>query len=149
MFAFNIDLIIKSFVFNPFPNKPYCLHVYCKSLLKTLWEKEKLPLFVQFLLFPQCFTCLEYLLPFSSNLELSSANSFSLGVTSKCRLKVVWERVNTFFSFLFRANLGSSEERSWRFKIQPRHNLLSETQLRSSPSEENKTCTVNQWLTHY
>ena len=27
---------------NPFPNKPWCLHVYSTSLLKTLWEKEKL-----------------------------------------------------------------------------------------------------------
>ena len=28
--------------FNPFPNKPWFLHVYSTSLLKTLWEKEKL-----------------------------------------------------------------------------------------------------------
>ena len=28
--------------FNPFPNKPWFLHVCCTSLLKTLWEKEKL-----------------------------------------------------------------------------------------------------------
>ena len=28
--------------FNPFPNKPWLLLVYCTSLLKTLWEKEKL-----------------------------------------------------------------------------------------------------------
>ena len=27
---------------NPFPNKPLFLHVCCASLLKTLWEKEKL-----------------------------------------------------------------------------------------------------------
>ena len=27
---------------NPFPNKPWFLHVYSASLLKTLWEKEKL-----------------------------------------------------------------------------------------------------------
>ena len=27
---------------NPFPNKPWFLHVRRKSLLKTLWEKEKL-----------------------------------------------------------------------------------------------------------
>ena len=33
-----------SFVYslNPFPNKPWFLYVYSKSLLKTLWEKEKL-----------------------------------------------------------------------------------------------------------
>ena len=28
--------------FNPFPNKPWFLRVCSKSLLKTLWEKEKL-----------------------------------------------------------------------------------------------------------
>ena len=28
--------------FNPFPNKPWFLHVCSGSLLKTLWEKEKL-----------------------------------------------------------------------------------------------------------
>ena len=27
---------------NPFPNKPWFLHVCSTSLLKTLWEKEKL-----------------------------------------------------------------------------------------------------------
>ena len=28
--------------FNPFPNKPWFLYVCSRSLLKTLWEKEKL-----------------------------------------------------------------------------------------------------------
>ena len=28
--------------FNPFPNKPWFLRVCITSLLKTLWEKEKL-----------------------------------------------------------------------------------------------------------
>ena len=27
---------------NPFPKKTWFLHVYCASLLKTQWEKEKL-----------------------------------------------------------------------------------------------------------
>ena len=30
------------FQFNPFPNKPWYLHVCSTSLLKTLWEKKKL-----------------------------------------------------------------------------------------------------------
>ena len=30
------------FYFNPFPNKPWFLRVCSTSLLKTLWEKEKL-----------------------------------------------------------------------------------------------------------
>ena len=40
---------------NPFPNKPLVLRVCGRSLLKTLWEKEKLLVNEQFLLFPQCF----------------------------------------------------------------------------------------------
>ena len=34
--------------FNPFPNKPWFLRVCCESLLKTLWEKEKLLLMSNF-----------------------------------------------------------------------------------------------------
>ena len=30
------------YIFNPFPNKPWFLRVCSTSLLKTLWEKEKL-----------------------------------------------------------------------------------------------------------
>ena len=37
---FSKGLILK--VINPFPNKPWFLRVCCTSLLKTLWEKEKL-----------------------------------------------------------------------------------------------------------
>ena len=41
----------------------------------------------QFLLFPQCFsTFLENFVPFSSNLELSSENAFSLEESKICRL---------------------------------------------------------------
>ena len=53
--------------FNPFPNKPWFLHVCSKSLLKTLWEKENLP-------------------PFLSNLKSTSANSFNLEGCKICRL---------------------------------------------------------------
>ena len=67
---------------NLFPNKPLFLHVCSTSLLKTLWEKEKL------LIFPQCF------LPFwrtfhhfHQTLKLSSANSFNLEESKICR----WE----------------------------------------------------------
>ena len=41
----------------------------------------------QFLLFPTVFSmCLESFLPFSTNLKLSSANSFSLEASKICRL---------------------------------------------------------------
>ena len=35
-------LKVPSMAINPFPNKPWFLHVCSASLLKTLWEKEKL-----------------------------------------------------------------------------------------------------------
>ena len=41
----------------------------------------------QFLLFPVFSTLLENFLPFSSNLELSSANSFSLEESKVCGLE--------------------------------------------------------------
>ena len=63
---------------NPFPNKPWFLRVCSTSLLKTLWEKEKLLLTSNFSLFKMCFLPVLRILPFSPNLELSSANSFSL-----------------------------------------------------------------------
>ena len=36
------DLHLKNTCFNTFPNKPWFLRVCSTSLLKTLWEKEKL-----------------------------------------------------------------------------------------------------------
>ena len=62
-------------MFNPFPNKPWFLHVYSTSLLKTLWEKEKLLVTSNFPVFS---TRSENFLPFLSNLKLLYANSFSL-----------------------------------------------------------------------
>ena len=73
---------------NPFPNKPWFIPVCSTSLLKTLWEKEKLPRNEQFLLFPHSVLYLfEELLPFSTNLKLSSANSFSLEESKICHLE--------------------------------------------------------------
>ena len=44
--------------FNPFPNKPWFLRVFCKSLLKNTVGKREIARNEQFLRFPQC------LLPF-------------------------------------------------------------------------------------
>ena len=60
---------------NPFPNKPWFLRVCCVSLLKTLWEKEKLVVRSNFS-FSQYFLAIwRTFLPFSSNLKFSSAES--------------------------------------------------------------------------
>ena len=73
--------------FNPFPNKPWFLRVCSTSLLKTLWEKEKLLVKSNFSKFSHSiFPPLENFLPFSFNLKLSSANSFSLEESKICRL---------------------------------------------------------------
>ena len=75
---------------NPFPNKPWFLRVCSVSLLKTLWEKEKLLIISPF---PTVFSIhSEHFLVFSSTLKLSSAN-FSVWQSLKF---VVWERVNTW-----------------------------------------------------
>ena len=72
--------------FNPFSNKPGFLCVFRTSLLKTLQEKEKL-FVTSNSPFPTVFsTCLENLMPFSSNVKLSSAKSFSLEESKICRL---------------------------------------------------------------
>ena len=71
---------------NPFPNKPWFLCVCSTSLLKTLWEKEKLLVTSNFS-FSHCFAIhLESFLPFLSNLKLLSANSFSLEESKICCL---------------------------------------------------------------
>ena len=53
---------------NYFPNKPWFLHVCSKSLVKTLWEKEKF-------LVRSNSSFTHNFLPFSSNLKLLLANS--------------------------------------------------------------------------
>ena len=61
----------------PLGNKPF----------KNTVGKGEIARNEQFLLFPQCFsTRLDNFLPFSSNLKLSSANSFSLEESKICRL---------------------------------------------------------------
>ena len=43
-----ILFVYMSHCFNPFPNKPWFSHVCSTSLLKTLWEKEKLHIMSNF-----------------------------------------------------------------------------------------------------
>ena len=71
---------------NPFPNNPWFLRVCSTSLLKTLWEKEKLLITSNFSFSHSVFYPFEELLPFLSNLKLLSANSFCLEESKICRL---------------------------------------------------------------
>ena len=78
MLVDKFHVLIKS-VFNPFPNKPWFLRVCSTSLLKTLWEKEKLLVTSNFSFSHIVFYPLgEFSLIFII-VELSSANSFNLG----------------------------------------------------------------------
>ena len=79
--------VITYFSLNLFPNKPLFLHVCSRNLLKTTRKKEKLLVTSNFSFFHNVFlTRLENFPPFSSNLKLSSANSFSLEESQICRL---------------------------------------------------------------
>ena len=70
-------------IFNPFGDKLLFLCVCSVSLFKILSEEEKLLVTSNFSFSHRVFY---YFLPFSSNLELSSANSFSLEESKICRL---------------------------------------------------------------
>ena len=72
--------------FNPFPNKPWFLRVCGTSLLKTLWKKEKSLVRSNFSFSRSVFIYFENFLSLSSNLKLSSANSFCLEEPKICRL---------------------------------------------------------------
>ena len=71
---------------NPFPNKPWFLHVCSTSLLKTLCENEKLLITSKFSFSHSFSSHLKNSLPFSSNFKLSSANSINLEESKICRL---------------------------------------------------------------
>ena len=72
---------------NPFPNKPWFLHVCSTSLLKTLWEKEKLLVISNFSFSHSVSTSSEnFLLSSSLNLKMSSANFSSLEESKICCL---------------------------------------------------------------
>ena len=73
-------------LFNPFPNNPWFLHVCSTYLLKTLREKEKLLVTSNFSFSQGVFYTFGEFLSFSSNLKLSSANSFSFEESNICRL---------------------------------------------------------------
>ena len=83
-------LLQPSFRLNPFPNKPWFLRVCSISLLKTLWEKEKLLVTSNFS-FSQCVsTFLDNFFSFSSNLKLLSANCMSFEEFKICCLGKVY-----------------------------------------------------------
>ena len=67
-----------SITFYPFPNKPWFLCICNTSLLKTLWEKEKLLITSNFSFSHTVFYPFGELSAIFINLKLSSANFLSL-----------------------------------------------------------------------
>ena len=75
--------------FNPFPNKPWFLRVCSTSLLKTLWEKEKLLVTINFSFSHSVFCQFGELSAIFIKFEFVVCNLFQFD-----SLKfVVWERV--------------------------------------------------------
>ena len=84
-YMYTVSMIYSPYRFNPFPNKPWFLHDCSTSLLKTLWEKEKLLVTSNFSFSHSVFSLLENFLGFSTNLKLSSsANPLSLEESIIC-----------------------------------------------------------------
>ena len=70
---------IDNFFFNPFPNKPWFLRVCSKSLLKTLWEKEKLLVTSNFSFSNSVFYLLGELPAFFNKFEIVVCRLFQFG----------------------------------------------------------------------
>ena len=77
--------------FNPFPNKPLFVRLCSKSLLKTLWEKEKLLVTSNFSFSPQCF--LSFRITFCHFLQTLNCPLQTLSVWKSLQF-VIWEMVN-------------------------------------------------------
>ena len=86
--------------FNPFPKKPWFLHVYSTSLLKTLREKEKLLLTSNFSFSPKCF--LPCLITFCHFLQIQNCCMQTLSV----RNLSFGKRLNTQKEMVFETILG-------------------------------------------
>ena len=109
---------------NCFPNKPLFLCVCSTSLRKTLGKGE-ITRNEQFLFFPQFSNLLDNLLPFSSNLKLLSANSFSLEEFKICHLGKSKCQFNTVTCFIRQKTLNLSILRA-----------LAQTHLYNSPKRQ-------------
>ena len=77
--------------FNPFPNKPWFLRVCSTSLLKTLWEKEKLLIMRNFSFFLSVFYQFQKLSTLFIKFEIVICK---LSVWKSLKF-VVWERVQS------------------------------------------------------
>ena len=80
-------------MFNPFPNKPWFLRVCSTSLLKTLWEKEKLLVTSNFSFSHSVYYQFGELSAIFINFENGRLQTLSVWKSLKF---VVWERVKEY-----------------------------------------------------
>ena len=73
--------------FKPFPNKPWFLRICSISLWKTLWEKEKLLVTINFYFSHSIFKHFRELSAIFIKFKLLSANSFSFEEWKICSLE--------------------------------------------------------------
>ena len=100
----SISIQAYAHVFNrplsPFPNKPWFLRVYSTSLLKTLWEKEKLLVTSNFSFFHSVFYPLRELSVIFISVWNCHLPTLSVWKSLKC---VVWEWVNMAWDFMVKS----------------------------------------------
>ena len=74
-----IQIMKGRLILDPFPNKPWFLCICCTSLLKTLWEKEKLLVSSNFSFSSQCFLSVLRSFAFFIKLEFVVCKLFQFG----------------------------------------------------------------------
>ena len=78
--------LLYSFPMNPFPKKPWSLRVYRTSLLKTLWEEEKLLVTSNFSFSLSVFYMFGELYAIFNKFEIVVCELFSLEESKTCYL---------------------------------------------------------------
>ena len=102
---------------NPFPNKPWFLRVCSTSLLKTLWEKEKLLVTSNFSFFHTVFYLFGELSPFLIKFKIVVCKLFQFG--------------RAFF-FSFGKGLTSTQSLLTQFKLREQQTVVSHPPLSST-----------------
>ena len=90
------DVTVCKSLINPFPNKPWFLHVCTYSLLKTLWEKEKLLKTSNFSFSHSVFCPFRGLSSIFIKIQNCPLQTLSVWKSPK---SVVWERVKVAVTF--------------------------------------------------
>ena len=87
---------------NPFPNKPWLLRVCSRSLLKTLWEKEKLLATTNFPFSHNVFYPFGELSTIFVKFEIIVCKFFQFGKSLKF---VLWERIKGLFHIILECDI--------------------------------------------